>query len=95
MYEGLRDNIVFLYGMFDYSRSIGYDVAVVGEAFDDDLYAHIIGSVKEKGIEYNGLYVYVFGSFSSTEWFEKMNWYMQGVDEDVILEAIIGEEEKR
>jgi hypothetical protein len=61
---GLRENIVFLYRMMCELKSKGYDVLVVGKAFDDDL--------------------------NSINDFEKMNWYMQYVDEEMIMEAIRG-----
>jgi hypothetical protein len=35
---GLIDNIGFLYSMMCELKSKGYDVVVVGKAFDDDLY---------------------------------------------------------
>ncbi|MCL7397073.1 MAG: hypothetical protein LZ167_06635, partial [Thaumarchaeota archaeon] len=39
--EGLIDNIGFLYSMMCELKSKGYDVVVVGKAFDDDLYAYV------------------------------------------------------
>ena len=86
--EGLKENIVFLYRMFKDLRSIGFDVAVVSKAYDDDLYAYVRGSVKEREVEYYGLCVGVIGMSSSIEEFEKMNWYMEMVDDDIVLEAI-------
>jgi hypothetical protein len=35
--KGLKDNIRFLYKTFNDLKSIGYDVAIVGKAYDDDL----------------------------------------------------------
>jgi len=91
--EGLRENIVFLYRMMCEFKSKGYDVLVVGKAFDDDLYAYFVGRVEEEKIVYNGLNVKVIGGFNNIEGFEKMNWYMQSVDGEMIAEAI-GEVEK-
>jgi hypothetical protein len=36
--DGLIDNIGFLYSMMCELKSTGYNVVVVGKAFDDDLY---------------------------------------------------------
>jgi len=48
--RGLKENIVFLDGVFNYLRSRGYYVAVVGKAFDDDLYdAYVRRDIKEGG----------------------------------------------
>jgi hypothetical protein len=60
--EGLIDNIVFLYRVMCELRSNGYNVLVVGKAFDDDL--------------------------NSINDFEKMDWYMQYVDDEAVREAV-------
>jgi len=86
--KGLKDNITFLYKMFNGLRSSGYDVAIVGKAYDDDLYAYVWGDVKNRVIEYDGLHVGVTVISSSIEEFEKNNWYMQSVDGETIREAI-------
>jgi hypothetical protein len=88
--EGLIDNIGFLYSMMCELKSKGYDVVVVGKAFDDDLYAYVVDRVEEENIVYNGLPVKVIGGFNNIEGFERMNWYMQVVDEETIMEAIRG-----
>jgi hypothetical protein len=88
--EGLIDNISFFYSMMCKLRSKGYDVVVVGKAFDDDLYAYVVDRVEEENIVYNGLPVKVIGGFNNIEGFERMNWYMQVVDEETIMEAIRG-----
>ena len=59
--------------MFDYLESMGYDVAIIGKAYDDDLHAYVRGDVKKKGIEYDGLHVGVTVISSSIEEFEKNN----------------------
>jgi hypothetical protein len=88
--EGLIDNISFLYKMMCEFKFKGYDVVVVGKAFDDDLYAYVVDRVGEEKIVYNGLDVKVIGGFNNVGGFEKMNWYMQSVDEEMITEAIRG-----
>jgi hypothetical protein len=87
---GLRENIVFLYSMMCELKSKGYDVVVVGKAFDDDLYVYVVDRVEEEKIVYNGLPVKIIGGFSNVEGFERMSWYMQVVDEEMIMEAIRG-----
>jgi len=52
--EGLIDNICFLYRMMCELKSMGYNVVVVGKAFDDDLYVYISGRIGEKKIFYKG-----------------------------------------
>jgi|GEM_PF-1336744 len=69
-------------------KSRGFDTVVVGKAFDDDLYVYVRGSVKEREVEYDGLHIGVTVISSSIEEFEKMNWYMEMVDDDIVLEAI-------
>ncbi|MCL7389977.1 MAG: hypothetical protein LZ173_08645 [Thaumarchaeota archaeon] len=88
--EGLIDNIGFLYSMMCELKSKGYDVVVVGKAFDDDLYAYVVDRVEEENIVYNGLPVKVIGGFNNIEGFERMSWYTQSVDEETIMEAIRG-----
>jgi len=84
----LKKNIRFLYRMLGDFKSRGFDAVVVGKAFDDDLYVYVRGSVKEREVEYYGLHVGVTVISSSIEEFEKMNWYMEKVDDDIVLEAI-------
>ena len=69
-------------------RSKGYNVIVVGKAFDDNLYVYVAGKVEEGKIVYNGLDVMVISRFNNIEGFEKMNWYMQSVDDEIIREAV-------
>jgi hypothetical protein len=88
--EGLIDNIGFLYKMMCEFKSKGYDVVVVGKAFDDNLYVYVVDRVEEEKIVYNGLDVKVIGGFSNVEGFERMSWYMQSVDGEMIMEAIRG-----
>jgi hypothetical protein len=66
----------------------GYDVLVVGKAFDDDLYAYVIDRVEEEKIVYNGLDVKVISGFSNIDGFEKINWYMQAVDNETVIEVV-------
>jgi hypothetical protein len=86
--EGLINNIGFLYRMMCRLRSRGYDVLVVGKAFDDDLYAYFVDRVEEENIVYNGLDVKVIGGFNNIEGFEKVNWYTQVVGEETVMETI-------
>jgi hypothetical protein len=69
-------------------RSKGYDVVVIGKAFDYDLYVYVAGKVEEGKIVYNGLDVMVISRFNNVEGFERMSWYMQSVDEEMIMEVI-------
>ncbi|MCL7383018.1 MAG: hypothetical protein LZ174_01800, partial [Thaumarchaeota archaeon] len=57
--EGMINNISFLYSMMCELRSRGYDVLVVGKAFDGDLYVYVVDRVEEEKIVYNGLDVKV------------------------------------
>jgi hypothetical protein len=84
----LIENIGFLYSMMCKLRSKGYNVVVVGKAFDDDLYAYVVDRVEEEKIVYNGLDVMVISRFNNIEGFEKMNWYMQSVDGEIIIEVV-------
>jgi len=78
--EGLIDNIGFLYRMMCELKSKGYNVVVIGKAFDDDLYVYVSGRIKEDKIFYRGFTLKVFDNFNSIEGFEKIDWYMQSVD---------------
>jgi hypothetical protein len=69
-------------------KSKGYNVVVIGKAFDDDLYVYVAGKVEEGKIVYNGLDVMVISRFNNIKGFEKMNWYMQSVDGEIIIEAV-------
>jgi len=86
--EGLIDNIVFLYSMMCELRSKGYNVVVVGKAFDDDLYVYVSDRPSENKIFYKGFTLKVLDNFNSIEGFEKMNWYMQYVDDEAVREAV-------
>jgi hypothetical protein len=86
--EGMIDNISFLYSMMCELRSKGYDVVVVGKAFDDDLYVYFVDRVGEEKIVYNGLDVKVVGGFNNVDDFERMGWYTQVVDEETVMETI-------
>jgi hypothetical protein len=72
---GLRENIVFLYRMMCEFKSKGYNVIVVGKAFDDDLYVYVSDRPSENKIFYKGFTLKVLDNFNSIESFEKMNWY--------------------
>jgi len=85
--EGLKENIRFLYRMLGDFKSRGFDAVVVGKAFDDDLYAWVKNGESSKKVEYEGFSILL--SFVATlDGFEKMNWYMEMVDDDIVLEAI-------
>jgi len=84
----LIDNISFLHRIMCELKSKGYNVIVVGKAFNDDLHVHVSGRIKENKIFYKGFTLKVFDNFNSTEGFEKMNWYMQAVDEETVMEAV-------
>jgi hypothetical protein len=86
--EGMIDNISFLYSMMCELRSKGYNVLVVGKAFDDDLYVYVVDRVEEEKIVYNGLDVKVIGGFNNIDDFEKMSWYTQVVGEETVMETI-------
>jgi hypothetical protein len=88
--EGLIDNIGFLYSMMCELRSKGYNVVVVGKAFDDDLYVYASDRPSENKIFYKGFTLKVLDNFNSIDSFEKMNWYMQIVNDETIMEAIRG-----
>jgi len=47
--ESLKENIVFLYKMILDLKSKGYNIMIVGKAFDDDLYAYVGDRVGEGG----------------------------------------------
>ena len=61
---------------------------VVGKAFDDDLYAWVKSGESSKKVEYEGFSIVVLRFVETVDEFEKMNWYMEIVDDDVVLEAI-------
>ena len=82
------DNIVFLYSMMCELKSKGYNVLVVGKAFDDDLYVYVSDRPSENKIFYKGFTLKVLDNFNSIEGFEKMDWYMQSVDDEIIREAV-------
>jgi hypothetical protein len=88
--EGLIDNIVFLYRVMCELKSNGYNVLVVGKAFDDDLYVYASDRPSEDKDEifYKGFTLKVLDNFKSIEGFEKMNWYMQSVDDEIVIEAV-------
>ena len=88
--EGLIDNIVFLYSMMCELRSNGYNVVVVGKAFDDELYVYVSDRPSENKIFYKGFTLKVLDNIKSIDSFEKMNWYMQIVNDETIMEAIRG-----
>ena len=81
------DNIGFLYRIMCELKSTGYNVVVVGKAFDDDLYVYVVDRVGEGKTAYNGLHVMV-GGLSGIDGFERMNWYMQSVDDETVMELI-------
>jgi len=86
--EGLIDNIGFLYKMMCELRSKGYNVVVIGKAFDDDLYVYASDRPSENKIFYKGFTLKVLDNFNSIEGFEKMSWYMQYVDDEAVREAV-------
>jgi hypothetical protein len=69
-------------------KSTGYDVLVVGKAFNDDLYVYVSGRIREDKIFYRGFTLKVLDNFDNIEGFERMNWYMQSVDGEAIREAV-------
>jgi hypothetical protein len=69
-------------------RSKGYNVLVVGKAFDDDLYVYASDRPSENKIFYKGFTLKALDNFKSIEGFEKMNWYMQYVDDEAVREAV-------
>jgi hypothetical protein len=71
-------------------KSKGYNVLVVGKAFDDDLYVYVVDRVEEEKTVYNGLNVKVMGGFNDIESSERMSWYMQVVGDEMIMKAIRG-----
>jgi hypothetical protein len=86
--EGLIDNIGFLYSMMCELKSNGYNVVVIGKAFDDDLYVYVSDRPSENKIFYKGFILKVLDNFNNVEGFEKMNWYMQNVDDEIVREAV-------
>jgi len=50
-------------------------------------YMLMLEGVLKREVEYDGLHVGVTVISSSIEEFEKINWYMQSVDEEVVTEA--------
>ena len=86
--KGLRDNIRFLYRMFKDFKASGYDVVIVGKAYDDDLKAYIRDEIGRIMTRYNGLNVWIVSGFSDIKGFEERIHYMKDVDGDVISEAI-------
>jgi|GEM_PF-532197 len=86
--EGLKENIRFLYRVLRDLKSRGFDAVVVGKAFDD-LYAWVRGSGESgKKLDYEGFSILLSRFVATVEEFEKMNWYMQVVDEKTILEVL-------
>ena len=60
---------------------------VVGKDFDDDLYTWVKGGESSK-VEYEGFSILLSRFVATVDEFEKMNWYMERVDDDIVLEAI-------
>jgi hypothetical protein len=69
-------------------RSKGYNVVVIGKAFDDDLYVYVSDRPSENKIFYNGFTLKILDNFKSIEGFEKMSWYMQYVGDEAVREAV-------
>jgi len=69
-------------------KSRGFDAVVVGKAFDDDLYAWVKSGESSEKVEYEGFSILLFRFVATLDEFEKMNWYMEMVDDDIVLEAI-------
>jgi len=86
--EGLKENIRFLHGVLRDLKSRGFDAVVVGKAFDDDLYAWVKSGEPGKKLDYEGFSILLSRFVASVDEFEKMNWYMERVDDDIVLEAI-------
>jgi len=86
--EGLKENIRFLYRMMRDLKSKGFDAVVVGKAFDDDLYAWVKRGESGKKLDYEGFSILLSRFIATLDEFEKMNWYMEKVDDDVVLEAV-------
>jgi hypothetical protein len=66
----------------------GYNVNVIGKAFDDDLYVYASDRPSEDKIFYKGFTLKVLNNLKSIDSFEKMNWYMQYVDDETIRETV-------
>jgi hypothetical protein len=81
------DNIGFLYRMMRELKSTGYDVVVVVRAFDDYLYVYVSGRIGENKILYKGFTLKVLDNLNNIEGFERMNWYMQTVDDETVMEV--------
>ncbi|MCL7389134.1 MAG: hypothetical protein LZ173_04265, partial [Thaumarchaeota archaeon] len=57
----------FLYGMMCELKSTGYNVIVIGKAFNDDLYIYVSGRIREDKILYRGFTLKVFDNFNNIE----------------------------
>ena len=57
------------------------DAVVVGKAFDDDLYAWVKSGVSSEKVEYEGFSILLSRFVETVDEFEKMNWYMERVDD--------------
>jgi len=68
-------------------KSRGFDAVIVGKAFDDDLYAWVKNGESSKKVEYEGFSILILRFVATLDEFEKMNWYMEMVDDDIVLEA--------
>jgi len=49
---------------------------------------YVSGRIREDKIIYRGFTLRVFDNFDNIESFEKMNWYMQAVDDETVMEAV-------
>jgi hypothetical protein len=48
-------------------KSTGYNVIVIGKAFNDDLYIYVSGRIREDKILYRGFTLKVFDNFNNIE----------------------------
>ena len=84
--EGLKENIRFLYRMFNNLKSRRLDVLIVGKAYNDGLYAYIKDEVNTM-VVYEGFIVIILEPPERFEELEKMK-SMDVVDEDFMSEAL-------
>jgi hypothetical protein len=69
-------------------KSTGYNVIVVGKAFNDDLYIYVSSRIRKDKILYRRFTLNVFDNLNSIDDFERANWYMQSVDEETVMEVV-------
>jgi hypothetical protein len=84
--EGLKENIVFLYGVLMDLKARGYDVLAVGKAYDDDLYAWIttVPNPASCMIDYKGFTVKLLWAKSIAYFTKTMDEVDEGFIRDVL-----------